>query len=71
MGFRTVLLLAAGIGLYFLGQTIGQMGDAAPHVDGGVSQARLYYHLIALGFTVAALVLFVIAAIASFRNFKK
>jgi hypothetical protein len=68
MKFRTALLIALGIGLYFAGQEVGLQGDAAPLVRGGISVERATYHGIALVLTLGALGCFLAAGLGLFDN---
>lgn len=71
MDFKSALLVAGGGGFYFIGHSITRIGDAAPFIEGGVSQERLYYHLIALGIMVGAMVMFIAAGVRVFKATKK
>ena len=66
MKFRTSMLIALGIGLYFAGQEVGLQGDAAPLVPGGISAERATYHGIALVLTLGAFGCFIAAGLGLF-----
>lgn len=68
MRFKPILFIALGAGLYFVSRSVGLMGDAAPLNPGGVSSARLQYHLIALLLMLAALGFFIAALVSIFRG---
>ena len=46
--------IVAGFGLYWVSDIVELRGDFAPVVAGGVSEERLFYHLLALGVLIAA-----------------
>ena len=48
MKFRNMVLIAVGVGLYALSNSLELRGDLAPLAASGVSGARLTYHLMAL-----------------------
>jgi hypothetical protein len=68
MKFKPMLFLAIAIGLYFVGQSVGARGDAAPFGENGVSPERAKYHLIALVLTIGALASFIYAGVSLYRG---
>jgi hypothetical protein len=66
---KPLLLLAAAFALAFVSHDLELRGDAAPIVaGGGVSGARLTWHLSALVLLLAALGCFILAALSLFRG---
>jgi hypothetical protein len=68
MNFKVILFLAIAAGLYFVGQSVGLQGDAAPVGANGVSPERAKYHLIALVLTLGAFGCVIYAGVALFRG---
>jgi hypothetical protein len=68
MKIGTILLLAAGAGLYAVGQSMELRGDIAPFAASGVSTERAVYHVAALLLMLGAFACFIGAGFTIFRK---
>jgi hypothetical protein len=68
MKFKTILLLAAGLGFYAASQSLELRGDIAPFAASGVSVERAIYHIAALIVLLAGAACFIIAGLDIFRR---